>query len=187
MAQNFKLIAKHQVTLPGCEISPDWMIGCRTRRVDSWSPSLEQILLPRMLIEPKPVEIGLAEGVSDLFRDRWDSVWDRLPIPRRRRPVRAEGILFDTRFDTSNNYAHVLVNQLGKILLAKSEGVISDLSELRVVVPDNAPAYALEVWEIAGTQVLRTNSPVEGRHLVVSDLGNAGMMMRGEWSRFFAS
>src|SRR5262245_13611322 len=142
MTSNWKTIAQHEIELPGCEISPDWIIGSTTRRVDSWSPTIEQLLAPRILVQPRCIEMRLVDGVSDLSQDRWQNVLRRVPIDFLRKPVNAEGILFDTRFDTSHNYAHVLVGLIGRLLLAKSEGIISNLADVCVVTSEDAPAYA---------------------------------------------
>ena len=175
------------IELSGCDIGPDWMIGSRTRRVDSWSPNLEQILMPRIHIEPRQIKLTLADGISDLSQDRLSNLARRLPLQRFRKAVEVGGVLYDTRFDTSHNYAHVMINLIGRLLLAKSEGLVEDLSNVCVIVPKNAPTYAHEAWKIAGVRVEATNLPVAGRHLTLSSSSNAALMLRAEWARHFAS
>jgi capsular polysaccharide biosynthesis protein len=143
--------------------------------------------MPWIRVEPCQIKMTLADGVSDLSQDKLRKLLRRARLQRFRKAVEVEGILYDTRFDTSHNYAHVMINLIGRLLLAKSEGVVKDLWEVCVIVPEDVPAYAREAWEIAGVRVEATNLPVAGRHLTVSNSSNVALMLRAEWPRHFAS
>lgn len=151
------------IQVPEDVIGPDWLLGASTRLVNAWTPGVEHILLAPLRLPAAEVRVSLRHGPSPCWRG------PRRPALRRRADgaARASGVVFDTRWDTSHNFAHILLNQVPRALLAVEGLGLASADEASVVVPADAPGYARQIWTCLGFRLLATDGDVVGEHAVV--------------------
>lgn len=140
-----------------------WLVAGTSRLVDVWTPTPVLMRVPALRYAAHSMivtcadrtqpEQGLLRRVRTAFR-------------RPYRPLDSE-IIFDARFDTQANVAHLLQNQIGPALMAlESLGLRDRVSDLVMIVRPDAPRFAFAMAECFGVR-LATSGPGQVSGFVV--------------------
>lgn len=160
--------------LPGFAVEPSMMFAYPTRLADLYTPDVERIYLPGHNSADVDVTISVRTG-------------DTGPRPARSLKLKAyQGVqkvmglistldckdkfIFDCRFDTDKNIAHVIDHTILPVLFAQktlSEHLGEEV-EIHVVLREKASNLARRVYEAVGIPAIYTDDNVTGKIVDVS-------------------
>jgi len=164
-----------EYSTPESFVDPAWMVGARTRLVDSWSPMPEMIRMPGLKIGAGSVLVRMGEGVTHLGLPT-----SRLALVkwyakgRHRAPaIEADVPVLDLRFDGAQNIAHAFC-KTGLMALAAKRALRESTGDdaLMCVVPGNAKGYVVRALEVMGLTPVPTFGPVRGKIVEVEGRGH---------------
>ncbi len=161
-------------TYSECEIPGNWVIGGNCRLLDSYSPDHLIMRSPTFRYGPQAVKFSLEhKEISPSIR-HWKTKL-KYAVKKntsQKKEFGASDIVFDTRFDTNANIAHVIQHQIGPALLALKElGLEDRSSDLTFIVHDNIPQYALNLFHVLGFKTyMSTFDKVQGNILEVDPI-----------------
>lgn len=159
-------MAHKKFSIPEYIVPESWVVGPPSRLLDVWSPSPLIMLAPRFCYSDHSVEFALTHETNIAPAGQ-----------TRRKPFRSTDkakliqtseseLIYDCRFDTSDNVAHVLQNQIGVALHALRTLEIEDRWEdLRFVIHEQTATYAVELFRTLGFDPIMTNAPVIGNSI----------------------
>ena len=145
-------------------VAPAKVFTFPTRLADAWKPESLEIHLPGYSLQRSALDLSVRTGWTQArpFRLRTlpRHAWARLR-PR----IQALGTyLFDTRFDTEANLAHVLLNVAPGVLHSKEA-----FGNVTVILRSNAAAMGREAYRLLGCSVLCTDREVYGEVIFPPD------------------
>ena len=154
-----------QTLLPG-----GWVVGGKTRLLDVWSPSNITYWSPPFEYQEHELTFTFGEEVSSPAPDRIGRKGKLAKLIKKDSAPQQLGdstILFDARYDTSTNVAHVLQNQIGVALTAlKAFGMENRYADLVFIVLDDTPAFAVRLFEVLGFKTIAsTQDSFQGNRL----------------------
>lgn len=164
-----------EFSIPESFVDPAWLVGARTRLVDSWSPMPEMIRMPGLKIGAGSVVVRMGEGVTHLG----------LPTSRRalvkwyangrhRAPaIKADVPVLDLRFEGAQNIAHAFC-KTGLMALAAKRALRESTGDdaLMCVLPGDAKGFVIRAFEVMGLTPVPTFGPVRGRIVEVVERGH---------------
>jgi len=157
---------RHEQSLPGYVVPSGWMYGPTTFLTDRFVPDVERIWLPRSSTVPGriTVEIATQNTITSREAGRAPALKALLRMWRHEadadlgdRPV------LDLRRDSPANWAHAITNHLPVALLVRQ--LVANVVDgtINVVLPKRISGKIVELFELAGFEVVRTDAPVHGR------------------------
>lgn len=161
--------------VPGFFVEPTMLFAYPTRLADVYTPYIEQIYLPGVLYEENEVFIR----VDSRFTETWEShfTWKRRAYHHMRHLISGEKVLdfpsrfvFDTRFDTDKNIAHVLENSVSRLLFAKRSlsQHLNESIKIHAILGARASSLALEIYNALDIPVICTDDRVFGNVVEIS-------------------
>ena len=146
------LLFEHGV--PEEYVPAHWLIGAKTRMVDTWTPQLEMLRLPPIREKAGRIRVLAEEGTSRC--DRRAAWLEPKPFP-------IDTPVLDLRFDGNDNIAHTLHRMALYAVLCEQVASKRGLAKPTVVMRKGAKPYCLEAMRLFGAEVLCTNRPVMGK------------------------
>jgi hypothetical protein len=160
--------------VPELIIPSNWMIGARTRMVDSWTPMPELLKLPVLRLAPGECRILVRDGITPKQQDAHD--WKSRLRARLRahlhQTIKLDRLVYDARLDPGTNLSHAIA-WLGLIALAAKDVAVRTLGrrDLTVVLAGDAAQYVVDALDQLGFHVLRTWAPVLGTIIDAQSVG----------------
>ena len=175
MSSSVHAAADHQATIQGQSVYlPAARIYAHpTRLISAWNPMPMQIHLPETLQKPPQIEITIASGVShnpspQSFKHRIQRVLVEPFTNHQSAPLELpETYLYDHRYDTDANIAHILTNAATRLLTTQAQ--FPELPPVTVVLRSKAVPMARRAYELLGIPVLCTDRAVQGQLVSVSE------------------
>ncbi|WP_226662490.1 glycosyltransferase family 61 protein [Microbulbifer aggregans] len=141
-----------------------WLIGEPTRTADRVQPVAEEIHLPATSSAPGNFRLKLASQASvstpaNLSRRERLKQW----VSGERNPIEVEqgSIVLDLRYRSPENWAHAITNHLPLALMVR-EQLVKINKPVTVVLPKTISGKLVELFQLFGFSVLRTDRPVQG-------------------------
>ncbi len=152
-------------------IAPSKVFTFPTRLADAWVAGGLEIHLPAYSLKRPSLALTLRSGSTNSqqigFRTLAKYFYARL-APK----ISISGThVFDARFDTDGNVAHVLLN-VGPAVLHSKE----TFGNVTVIVKSNASAMGREAYRLLGCSVLSTDRDVHGPAIVPPDTRNGAYL-----------
>jgi len=151
--------ATHRV--PETMLSGGWIVGGKTRLLDVWSASNITYWAPAFQYREHELTFTLGDGVcvpgSDCLgrKGKLINLTKKNDAPRR---VEDSVILFDARYDTSANIAHVLQSQVGVALTGlASLGMETNYSDVVFIIRSDTPPFAVQLFETLGFRTITSS------------------------------
>ena len=147
--------------VPESMLPGGWIVGGKTRLLDVWTASNLIYWAPPFQYREHKLTFTLGDGVCAPpskrlgRRNRVINLIKKFHAPHR---VENSAILFDARYDTSTNIAHVLQNQIGVALTGlASLGMKDNYSDLVFIVRSDTPSFAVQLFETLGFKTIATS------------------------------
>lgn len=154
--------------VPAFDMEPTMLFAYPTCAADVFTPSIERIYLPAERSPAIPVEIKVASGHLGPRQSgsrKWKLYKSLTRFARNPAPLDFSGrFLFDARFDTDGNIAHILENVCTPVLFAKQllSEHLNQEAKIYVVLRERASSLAQQVYEALNIPVICTNDDVYG-------------------------
>lgn len=143
-----------------------------TRLADAWIAEILEINIPAHEIQLPDIEIRTYQGSTEEL-----NIQPRNPLKKIYKKY-AEAIqmdgeyIFDARYETDKNIAHILKNIAPGLLVAKH--IPPNLPNITVILNANATRMAKKVYKLLGFQVLCTDKNVTGT-IISAPTGKDGL------------
>src|SRR5688572_13103695 len=132
-----------QATLdvPESTVPAGWVIGAPSNALDAWTTSPLLLRAPEFRYPAHAVSFSLTETTTDRgARTGLRTLLEKKAAPIVGAPSR---ILFDARFDATDNVAHILQNHVAVVLSGlEALGMSERAADVDVLVHEATPAYA---------------------------------------------
>jgi len=152
--------------VPGFTMEPTMMFGYPTYLSDVYTAKVEQIYIPEEKVEPIPVEIRVSRKQTMASRK---SSWKRELLnalvgskSQEKGLDYSNYFVYDARFDTDKNVAHIMDNICTPLLLAQkllSEHLGQSIT-IHAILPEKASALAQETYKTLRIPTICTNQKV---------------------------
>jgi hypothetical protein len=153
---------------PGYALEPAFMFAHPTRLADTFTPAIERIYLPEQQIPSLDITIKVSSGHT--------GVWDGMSTKRKlynRLFKPGSGVesidysgqfVFDARFDTDKNPAHIIDNVLMLLLYARQElsKHLKENIKIHVVLKEEASNLARQAYDTLDIPIICTDGNVYG-------------------------
>lgn len=150
-------------------IAPSKMFTYPTRLAEAWKASIMEINLPAYQLDRPAIEVGFCQSSTHNIGIKTRNIFKRL-YKRIAAPINmAEEYIYDSRYETDGNMAHILTIVAPPLLLAKEM-----CGRVTVVLKANASTMARNAYKLLGFPVLCTNKEVEGKLILAPD-GKQGL------------
>lgn len=154
--------------VPGITMPASMLFAYPTSAADLYSPAVEQICLPEKNFPPLDVRITVQskQTVKPVQRSWKSKIRNLIKGRTSSRPIEfdQDELLFDARFDTDKNIAHVLENIVTHAWFARQ--VISQQLgkpvEIRVITNQKPSNISCQVYHTLNIPILSTDAPVSG-------------------------
>jgi capsular polysaccharide biosynthesis protein len=135
-----------------------------TRLIDAWEPNIMEINLPAYELKPPDIEITVHQGSTQSLGIESHNIYKRL-YKKFSAPIQMdEEYIYDSRFETDGNIAHILGCVAVKLLLAQKI-----CPKITAILKENPTKMALTAYKILGFPVLCTDKDVQGKLVLTSD------------------
>lgn len=158
-----------QTVVPAIVVEPAMVFGYPTCASDIFTPKVERLYLPEEEAVPAiSVEIKVNTKYTwniETKSWKWKLFERLLQVRQHNQAIDYEGhFIFDARYDTDKNIAHILENVCTHVLLAKKHlsAHLNRSVEINVVLKENASKLAQDLFDTLGIPVLCTNFEVYG-------------------------
>lgn len=168
------IILRQQV--PESGVAPSMMFCYPTGLVDIWSPTIEQVLLPKQYNPPMQIEIKVTFGTAEYvhFPSWKQKAYHTMTgvLMGKQTLDYAGRFIFDARFDNYNNIAHIIDNVATRVLFAQQ--ILSDHFKkkigIHVILESRALKYSLanEVYRLLDIPIISADNDVHGELVTVS-------------------
>jgi hypothetical protein len=154
-------------TIPSAqiEIPASSMFTYPTRLSDTWMPAIQRVLLPQLQVRRPEIKfIGRSRSISTAGTSASNLIGSA--FKRALQKVRpsidiGSDYLFDARYDTDSNVAHVLCNIASMVLAIRNE-----CPGIRVILRSNATSMARSVFALLKLSTLCTDKSVVGNVVI---------------------
>ncbi|HTL90073.1 MAG TPA: glycosyltransferase family 61 protein [Leptolyngbya sp.] len=135
-----------------------------TRLAHAWEPRILEISHAAERLQRRPIQFSTrsdsTRSLNIRFRNPYKQLYKRFSAPIQC----GDGYIFDTRYETDGNIAHVLGCIAIKALLARSK-----FPDLTLILRENPHRMAIEAYQLLGFPVICTNRNIEGNLVMMSD------------------
>jgi len=155
------MVNKKNIFSAPYKTSRDWLYTPSTYLLDSYTPSVEEIFLPRT--ETKPCKLMLTYSEKGKASYQSQTFFGKIKSRLFTDSIRfSKGVLIDLRDYSPQNLAHAVMIHLPIALMAKD--FLKDLGKGSpiLVLPDSLPKYIEVMFEELGFDLLLTNDAVVG-------------------------
>lgn len=150
-----------------------------TRLAGAWKASIMEINLPADQINNREIEISIHRGSTNYLGIKSRNIYKRI-YKDFAKPIQVDdSYIYDSRYDTDGNIAHILTNVTPALLLAKNV-----YPSVRVVLRANASTLAKNAYKLLGIPVLCTDKNVYGKLILAPD--GASGTYEGLYSTLFS-
>ena len=163
--------------VPEFRIDPSLMFCFPTRLASTFAASIERVLLPEERIPACQVEINVASRVTAVpkrFGTWKGKVYKALTrrLGKKAETNYSDKFVFDARFDTHKNIAHILDNVATPVLLARKvlrEHFQKEI-DIHVILRSEASSHRMPmvVYPLLGIPIITTDNDVRGEVVTVS-------------------
>ncbi|WP_088890059.1 glycosyltransferase family 61 protein [Leptolyngbya ohadii] len=130
-----------------------------TRLVEAWSPQIMQFDLPTDRKEEEEVALEVKQGSTDLLRfNQPQSLKERVRKALAQSIDLGDQYIYDSRYDTSGNIAHLLAAIVPGVLVCQQY-----FPDLKVVLRAKAKPVERNIYRILGVSTVETNGAVRGQ------------------------
>lgn len=162
--------------IPEFRVASSMMFGFPTGLTNIHSPSIERVLLPEEYTPPMQVEVRTTSGIATSVNLSWKrKAYQAVTgILESRRTLDYSGkFVFDARFDTYKNIAHILDNVATPVLFARKvlREYLQKEVNIHVILDGRGAKHTLskEIYSLLGIPTICTDSDVLGEVVTVSD------------------
>lgn len=153
-----------KVTSDVVSVASAKMFTYPTRLIDAWEPGIMEINLPAYELKSPNIEITVHQGSTQSLGIETPNIYKRL-YKKFSAPIQMdEEYIYDSRFETDGNIAHILGCVAVKILLSQKI-----CPKITVILNENPKKMALNAYKILGIPVICTNKDVQGKIVLTSD------------------
>ncbi|MGK7954639.1 MAG: DUF563 domain-containing protein [Crocosphaera sp.] len=145
------------------EIPESKMFTYPTHLIDSWQDDIMQICVPKLLLTKPEISYSCYQGSTSSLK------YKRLKFARFYRrlkaPIKVEDTyLYDSRYDTDRNIAHLLANVIPFALTGKHK-----YSKVTIICRQKLSQMAKKSFETLNLSILCTDKDVEGKIFFVNE------------------
>ena len=135
-----------------------------TRLAHAWEPRILEIAHAAERLQRHVIQFSTRQDSTRSLNIRYRNPYKQL-YKEFASPIQLnEGYIFDTRYETDGNIAHILGCIAIKALLARAK-----FPNLTLILRENPHRMALEAYKLLGFPVVCTNRNVEGNLVLMSD------------------
>lgn len=161
-------------------LAPAKMFTHPTRLASAWKPDILEISLPAQHKDDREIELTIRQGSTRSLGIEPNNVYKKL-YKRFAPPIQMEEeYIYDSRYETDGNIAHILTNIASTVLVANQM-----CPKVTVILRENATTMAKNAYKILGIPIVCTNQDVQGKLLLTSD-GSEGTY-EGLYSSLFGN
>lgn len=164
-------------TIPELVVKPSMMFAYPTCLADVYTPAIEHIYLPEIRYPSLNATVKIAPGQSTMPAKslKW-KLYQTLTTGVKKRPTQdlSTRFIFDARFDTDKNIAHILENICTPVLFARQllSAHLNQKVDILIVLKANVSLMARQIYEALDLPIYCTNDPVYGNLVQVSNFGS---------------
>jgi hypothetical protein len=158
----------------GFTLEPAMMFTYPSRIASLYAPQVERVFLPEKHVPDLDVSVQIKTGNTGLSQDR--TLKQKISTTFTKRLGKsishnmADYFIFDARFDTDKNLAHVVDNIMLPVLYAQrvlSEKLNKEI-KIHVILKKGASPLAKEAYDVVGIPTICTDGNVYGNIVTVS-------------------
>lgn len=162
-------------------IAPAKMFTYPTRLAASWRADIMEINLPAYNLDKPKAEVAIFQGSTRSLKIKSRNIFKNI-YRTLAAPIQMDNeYVFDSRYDTDRNIAHIITNVAARALVAKEM-----CSKVTVILRANASTMAREAYRLLGFPVICTNKEVRGKLILISSDSSEGTF-EGLYSSLFGS
>lgn len=151
-----------------------------TRLAGAWKASIMEINLPADQINSRKIEVNIRRGSTNYLGIKNRNIYKRI-YKNLAKPIQVDdSCIYDSRYDTDGNIAHIITNVAPAVLIAKNI-----YPSVRVVLRANASSLAKNAYKLLGIPVLCTDKNVYGKLILAPDGANG--TYEGLYSTLFSN
>jgi capsular polysaccharide biosynthesis protein len=141
------------------EVAPAKLFTYPTRLAGAWHPEVLEIYKPGYRLNRPDSELRLEDASTESLNIKRNSKnLIRWALNKMSPSTRIDNTyLYDTRFDTDKNIAHILTNVSPTVLLSQSQDL-----DMTLILRKNASEMALQAYKLLGFNVFCTDRAVDG-------------------------
>lgn len=177
---NNELEKSSKVFIKGITVAPSKMFTYPTRLADAWNAGIMEINLPEYQLHSREIEVTVRQGSTRSLgienRNFLKRIYKRLAAPIQME----EEYVYDSRYDTDGNIAHILNNIASPLLVVKQI-----VPSVTVVLRANASIMAQNAYNMLGFPILCTDKDVHCKF--ISAPSGAGGVYEGLYSSLFGN
>jgi capsular polysaccharide biosynthesis protein len=150
-------------------IAPSKMFTYPTRLASAWEPRIMEINLPEYQLDRPEIRLTVRQDSTQSLGIAESNFYKKL-YKRFTAPIQMEEeYIYDARYDTDGNIAHILTNIVPALLVAKEI-----CPKITVVLREKATTMAKNAYKVLGFPLLCTDKEVCGKLIFPSD-GSQGV------------
>ncbi len=167
-----------ELDVPALDVAPGWMIGARTRLLDSWEPQCEWIRMPQLSFAHQRYRVWSSSIHAPSSRTSQQS---RLEGKKHlANALQIDGLCHDVRSWGGENIAHAILGGALSSLACQHAIRNAGIDEtITTLIPAKTKSYVRELYHILGISTLLTDQQVSGQ-LVQTNLSPAAFVSVAE-------
>ncbi len=144
-------------------VAPSKMFTYPTRLAAAWEPSIMEINLPGYQLNRDDIKITVHQGSTESLGIQTPNILKKI-YKNLAAPIQMdEEYIYDSRYETDGNIAHIIGCVAAKVLVAKQI-----CPKITVILRENPTNRALNAYKLLGLPVLCTNKNVQGQLVIAS-------------------
>jgi hypothetical protein len=170
------------VTIPAVSITvaASKIFTYPTRLADCWTPAIQEIHIPAHQVTRAEIPIHVREASTCLLAIR-QKTFAKAVYNKLLRPIRIDdGHIYDARYETDANIAHILDNVASAVLAIRRS-----CPKITVVLRARASQMAKKAYGLLNIPVLCTDAQVIGKLIVLKGPGRSQFFGDGMYSSLF--
>ncbi len=145
-------------------VAPSKMFTYPTRLASAWKAGIMEINLPAYQLDMPEIEVTTHQGSTRSLGIKNRNIY-KIIHKSLAAPIQIdEEYIYDSRYDTDGNMAHILTNVAPRVLVAKEI-----CPRITVVLWANASTMARTAYKLLGFPLLCTNKDVDGKLILTPE------------------
>jgi hypothetical protein len=174
-------LAKSTIPAISIAVASSKIFTYPTGLADCWKPAIQEINIPAHEVTRSAIEIYIQEGSTRLLGIKRKESPLRALYRKRLAPIQIDdGYVYDARYETDENIAHVLDNVASAVLAVRKT-----FPKITVVLRAKASTMAKNAYDLLRMPVVCTDAEVVGRLIVLKEAGRSQFSGDGMYSSFF--
>jgi len=153
-----------KISIRAIPVAPSKMFTYPTRLASAYEAGIMEINLPAYQLDRPEIEVTVRQSSTHSLGINNQNIYKRIYKRFAASIQMDEEYVYDSRYETDGNIAHILTNVAPTLLVTKEM-----CPRLTVVLRANACTMARNVYKLLGFTVLCTDKDVQGKLILASD------------------